>query len=98
MSDLQEDVDLLRFELRLSDGFVRHAFERIAAALNSVEGIATQSNTQAGVMEALEYARMVIDTLSEKAVGKGDRVYCSSVLKPGNSIDAAIDKARGVTK
>lgn len=47
------------------------------------------------LLEALEYCRMVIDQMSEKAHGKADRVYCMQILKDGNSIDKAIRKARG---
>ncbi len=43
-------------------------------------------------LRALQYARMVIDTLSEKASSKADRDYCQRILKEGNSIDAALEQ------
>lgn len=43
------------------------------------------------LVSALRYARDVINTVSEKAHGKADRVYCMSILREGNSIDAALE-------
>lgn len=47
------------------------------------------------LVAALEYARLVIDQLSEKAHARADREYCARILRPGNSIDAALDLALG---
>lgn len=44
----------------------------------------------ADALNALQYARTVIETLSEKASSKADREYCQRILKEGNSIDAAL--------
>lgn len=41
-------------------------------------------------LQALQYARTVIDTLSDKASSKADRDYCQRILADGNSIDAAL--------
>lgn len=49
----------------------------------------------AELVEAAKYARLVIEQLSEKAVGRGDREYCARILKDGNSIDAALAKFGG---
>lgn len=43
-------------------------------------------------LSALKYAREVIETLSEKANSKADRLYCDRILKEGNSIDAALSE------
>jgi hypothetical protein len=57
VSDLQKDVELVRFAMRFETFEFREAFERIAAALNQRAGVVEALRPLAEAVERLDNAR-----------------------------------------